>query len=235
MKKTNRPGGGAMFDNIAHRYDLLNRIMSLGLDARWRRKAVDSLVAKIPTGGRILDLATGTGDIALTIAKQRPDVTVVGVDPSENMLEIARKKSTSNRLSFAMGQAESLDFPDDSFDGAVMSFGIRNVPDRELALRELNRVLTPNGRLVLLELSEPKRSWWTAPSRFYVHNIVPRLGAILSGAKEYRYLQTSIEAFPPAEEFERTIQGANFESTEVASLMFGVAHIYSANKTPISA
>lgn len=221
-------GSGAMFDGIAHRYDLLNRIISLGIDQSWRRKTVDSL--KLPEGGRVLDLATGTADLALLIARRAPTSSIVGVDPSTKMLEVGVKKvaeaGLDSRISLREGDAQSLPFEDSSFDGTTIAFGIRNVPDRSLALREMARVTKPTGHIAILELSEPRGNWIGSLARFHVHTVVPWVGSLLSGAKEYRYLQKSIEAFPPAEEFTSTFADAGLEVVDLVPLTFGVAHLY---------
>lgn len=221
-------GSGAMFDGIAERYDLLNRILSLGIDQRWRRRTRAAL--EIPEGGRILDLATGTADLALLVARGAPTTTVVGLDPSEKMLEVGRQKvaaaNLSDRIELVVGDAQELPFEDASFDGVCIAFGIRNVPDRPRALREMARVTRPNGRIAILELSEPRGGLLGPLARFHVHTVVPWLGSLLSGAKEYRYLQRSIAAFPAAEQFAALMGESNLEVLRVESLTFGVAHLY---------
>ncbi len=224
-------GSGAMFDNLAKRYDLLNRIISLGVDKRWRKRTVKSLA--LQPGHRVLDLATGTGDLAIDIAKRHPDVTVVGVDPSVKMLEVGQakidKQGLSERIVLKEGIGEELPFEDNSFDAVTIAFGIRNCTDREQALREMCRVLRPGGRLGVLELNEPKGGFMAPFARFHIHQVIPRVGAWLSGAKEYRYLQTSIEAFPPAEEFSKTIEQCGFAMMELVPFSFGSCHLYLAS------
>jgi demethylmenaquinone methyltransferase/2-methoxy-6-polyprenyl-1,4-benzoquinol methylase len=219
-----RLGSGQMFDAIAPRYDLLNRIMSGGLDQGWRRRLVRLVEA--PPGARLLDLATGTADVALALARAYPDATVVGSDPSEQMLAVGREKVTAHgleaRVGLEVGDAQALPFADASFDGVTIAFGIRNVPDRSLALREMRRVVRPGGRVCLLELGEPDG----ALARLHVHHIVPRLGALLSGSKEYRYLQTSIAAFPPAEAFCELMRSAGLVDVRAERLFMGAAHLY---------
>lgn len=223
-----RPGSGAMFDAIAERYDLLNRIISLGIDQGWRRRTVAALGLR--PGARVLDLATGTGDLAILVAESEPQAAVVGLDPSEKMLAIAARKvaaaELAERVELITGDAERLPFPDASFDGITMAFGIRNVPDRPRALAEMARVLRPGGRVAILELSEPRRGIIAPLARFHVHTLVPRLGALLSGAAEYRYLERSIARFPPPEEFAETMRGAGLEVLEVRPLTFGVVCLY---------
>lgn len=223
-----REGSGAMFDAIAPRYDLLNRIISLGIDQRWRRRTVASLA--LQPGGRVLDLATGTGDLALLVARTHPEVTVVGLDPSANMLAVGARKVTAAgldaRVSLVQGDAQALPFEGDRFDGACMAFGIRNVPDRSAALREIARVVRPGGRVAILELSEPRSGILGPLARFHIHSVVPALGAVLSGAKEYRYLQRSIAAFPPPEQFAEQMRGAGLDVLSVEPLTFGVCCLY---------
>ena len=221
-------GSGAMFDAIAERYDLLNRVLSLGIDQRWRRRTVESLALRGP--GRVLDLATGTGDLALAIARRHPDVEVVGVDPSRNMLAIGARKvaraGLEGRVSVREGEAYALPFEDDAFDAATIAFGIRNVPDRARGMRELARVTRPGGRVAVLELGEPRGRVLGALARFHVHHVVPALGALLSGKREYRYLQRSIAAFPPAEEFAALMGAAGLADVSITPLTFGACSLY---------
>lgn len=225
---TTNLGSGAMFDAIAARYDTLNRILSLGMDQGWRRKAVAALALR--PGARVLDLATGTGDLAISIAETHPDCTVVGVDPSRNMLAEGVRKvgdlKLSERIEMLEGDAQALPFEDAIFDGVTIAFGIRNVPDRLQGLREMARVTREGGRIAILELSEPRSGVMGVLARTYVHEIVPRVGGLLSGAKEYRYLQRSIAAFPPADEFARMMEQAGLQVLETSALTFGVAHLY---------
>ena len=223
------PGSGPWFDRIAGRYDLLNRLMSFGIDRRWRHKTVAALaLGDVPS--RILDLATGTGDLAIDIATAHPATTVVGVDPAVKMLAIGRRKVTSRglreRVELVRGDAQALTFRDDEFDGATIAFGIRNIPDRPAALREMARVVRPGGRICVLELSEPRGGVLAAIARFHLHVVIPRLGALLSEARQYRYLQTSIEAFPPAAEFADLMASCGLEIVDVRPFTFGICHLY---------
>lgn len=228
--ESNQPrfGSGAMFDRIAERYDLLNRILSLGIDKRWRRIAAHAL--KLVPGSRVLDVATGTADLAVELARESPGTTVVGVDPSARMLSIAAAKldriGLAGRVALATGDAEKLPFDASSFDGAAMAFGIRNVPDRPQALRELARVVRPGGRVAILELGEPRPGLFGSLGRLYVHELVPRIGAILSGAAEYRYLQSSIARFPPPREFAHTMTDAGLVDVEFRELTLGACCLF---------
>jgi demethylmenaquinone methyltransferase / 2-methoxy-6-polyprenyl-1,4-benzoquinol methylase len=223
-------GSGAMFDRIAHRYDLLNRVLSLGIDQRWRRRAVRSLGLDGRFPARVLDVATGTGDLALLIARRHPRATVEGIDPSPRMLARARDKarraSLDDRVRLVRADAEALPYPDATFDGVTIAFGVRNVPDRERGLREMGRVTRPGGRVAVLELSEPGGSLLGRAARFHVHTVVPRIGALLSGEREYRYLQSSIAAFPSAAEFAMVMEAAGLRVIRVVALTLGVCHLY---------
>jgi demethylmenaquinone methyltransferase / 2-methoxy-6-polyprenyl-1,4-benzoquinol methylase len=221
-------GSGRMFDAIAGRYDRLNRILSLGVDQRWRRKTVAAL--ELAPGARILDVATGTADLALEMVRQVPSSFVVGIDPSRAMLGVGREKVAAAGLEGSIrleaGEAQQLPFDDDSFDGAAIAFGIRNVPDRFQGLREMARVTRPGGRVAVLELSEPRGGILAPMARFHVHTLVPLIGSLVSGSRQYRYLQQSIAAFPPAPEFARLMAGAGLNVLRVEALTFGVCHLF---------
>lgn len=224
-----RLGSGEMFDAIAPRYDLLNRILSLGIDQGWRRKTVAAL--ELGEGPAVaLDVATGTGDLALAVAAKHPQSRVMGVDPSENMLSVGRekvdKRKLGDRVELVHGDAQDLPFDDDRFDACCIGFGIRNVPDRWRGLREMARVTRPGGRVAVLELGEPRGAVLGPLARFHIHWVVPRLGAALSGAREYRYLQESIAAFPEPEAFADMMRDAGLEVLQARPLTFGVCHLF---------
>ncbi len=221
-----RLGSGGMFDRIADRYDLVNRIISGGFDQSWRRRTVAAL--ELPPDARVLDVAAGTGDIALRIARDHADAAVVALDPSPRMLDLARAKADAAGLSLEIveADAQALPFDDDSFDGLTIAFGIRNVPDRVAALREFARVVRPGRRVAILELSEPQGGLMGPLARFHIHSVVPWVGSILSGAREYRYLERSIAAFPPPAEFAALLQEAGLTVLSVTPMTFGVCCLY---------
>jgi len=226
-----RPGGGEMFDSIAPRYDFLNHVLSLGADRHWRFLAASALL--FPREGqprRILDVATGTGDLAFAVLSRDLRCRVVGVDPSPKMLAIARQKAAqralTSRLELCSGDAETLPFSDHSFDGAGIAFGIRNVPDRLRALGQMARVCKRGGRIVVLELAEPRAGLLGAAARFYIRHVLPHLAAMLSHSSPYRYLQTSMAAFPPADEFAALMTQAGIDVLAVKRLMFGAAVLF---------
>ncbi len=222
-------GSGAMFDNIAPRYDFVNRIISMGLDQRWRKTTVRRL--EVHEGAKVLDLATGTGDLGLMVLRKHPSATVTGLDPSPKMLEIGRQKAArkelTEKMSFECGDSQALPFADNSFDRICMAFGIRNVPDRALALREMARVGKPGALVAILELSEPRNSGlFSKIASFHIHKIIPRIGALLSGSKEYLYLQESIAAFPPAKDFVCLMDENGMHNTVAIPMTLGVCHLY---------
>lgn len=223
-----------MFDGIARRYDLLNRVISLGVDQRWRQQTVEALALDETRETRVLDLATGTGDLAILLAKRYPKVHVTAVDPSLNMMAVGKQKVSTRglveRVEFVLGDAEQLPLPPDSFDGLTMAFGIRNVPDRERALREMVRVLRPGAKAAILELSEPQEGVFGALGRFHMHRVVPWVGALLSGEREYRYLPQSIAAFPRPDAFAEMMRGAGFTVRAVTPFTFGVCQLFVGEK-----
>ena len=223
-------GSGQMFDAIAGRYDLLNCIISLGLDQSWRRQLIGAVTG---AGQRkVLDLATGTGDVAIAIAQRVASIEVIGIDPSAGMLAVGaqkcRKLGLQAQIMLREGDGRALPLEDDSVDAVAMAFGIRNVPDRPRCLAELKRVTRPGGVIAILELSEPRGGLLGPLARFHVHHVVPTLGAWLSGAREYRYLQRSFAAFPPPEEFVALLEEAGLCDARATRMRFGAAHLYTA-------
>lgn len=228
-------GSGAMFDRIARRYDRVNRVLSLGLDKSWRRRTVRSLA--LGENAKVLDVATGTGDLAIDLARMTPTAKIIGLDPSQGMLDIAKekvaKKTFADRIELVLGDAQALPYEDNSMDAATIAFGIRNVPDRMKGLREMARVVKTGGRVAVLELGEPKRGLLGAAARFHTRHVVPRLGALLSGKREYSYLQKSIAAFPAADEFAQMMKDAGMHVLSVTPLAFGACVLFVA--TPVEA
>jgi len=218
-----------MFDAIAPRYDLLNRLLSVGIDRRWRSFAVSQL--QIPAGGRVLDVATGTGDVALEVAgRTAPSVKIVGSDLTQGMLVVGRDKLAATpyreRITLVNAPCESLPHPDRSFDGVTMAFGIRNVVDRAAGLAEMCRVLKPGGRAVILEFSAPVNPLFRAVYHFYFRRVLPLLGGLLSKRSAYQYLPDSVMEFPDRESFRQMMAAAGFEQLQHHDLTGGIATVY---------
>ncbi len=230
MNSQTAPGSGEMFDAIAHRYDLLNRLISFGTDRLWRRRLVKSVPAA--RNGRVLDLATGTADVAIALAHRYPEAEVVGLDPSRGMLAIGQQKverhGITDRVGLVVGDAQELPFSDGEFDAVTMSFGIRNVSDRQKALREIARVTRVGGEVAILELGEPRKGLFAPLARFHVHRVVPFIGGLLSVSREYRYLQRSIAEFPEPDRFVIDMSQAGLPGASVRRMGFGSAHLFTA-------
>lgn len=223
-----------MFDAIAPRYDLLNRLLSLGIDKRWRRFAVKQI--RLSPGGKVLDVATGTADVALEIAASTPEnITIVGVDFSPQMVELGRIKvkqsQFSERISLQVAPCESIPFEDNSFDSATIAFGIRNVVDRLCGLKEMLRVLKPDGKIVILEFSNPRSKVFKALYNFYFMKILPVIGGLLSDFGAYKYLPDSVLEFPSQEDFKAIMKEAGFKNVNHKDLTFGIATVYTGEKT----
>ena len=208
-----------MFDRIAPVYDLMNRVMTAGLDGRWRRLTARAVVR---SGDRVLDACCGTGDLAL--ADERAGGRVVGLDFSERMLERARRKAPS--LEWVRGDLLDLPFADESFDAATVGFGVRNVADLERSLGELRRVLRPGGRLGILEITTP-RGFLRPFYRLWFDKIVPLLvGRVLRGGSAYSYLPASVRRFPGPEELAALLERAGFGDVSFRRLAGGIVALY---------
>jgi len=222
-----------MFGTIAPRYDLLNRMLSFGIDRRWRRKAVRLL--KYREGARILDVATGTGDVALEIARTTPpSVKITGADFCREMVDLGQIKVArspyAGRIDFKVAPCEDLPFPNETFDSITIAFGIRNVVDRKLGLAEMWRVLRPGGRMIILEFSTPRSQLFRQIYYFYFRRLLPVIGGLFSIFDAYKYLPDSVLEFPSHEEFAAMIAEAGFHSVHIRELTFGIASIYVGDK-----
>ena len=218
-----------MFDNIAPKYDLLNHTLSMSIDRVWRRRVVGEVRRAKP--GRILDVATGTGDLAIAMARRIRDVQVLGVDLSEQMLAVARPKiearGLDGRIVLDRGDAERLAVADASVDVATVAFGVRNFGDLGAGLRELARTIKPGGKVVILEFSRPRNRVFRALYEFYSSKILPRIGGLVSRDKRaYEYLPASVGEFPAPEEFMAMMARAGFRNCRARSQSFGIAQIY---------
>jgi demethylmenaquinone methyltransferase/2-methoxy-6-polyprenyl-1,4-benzoquinol methylase len=213
-----------MFGAIADRYDLMNRVMTLGQDVRWRRYAADR--AELRAGDTAIDAATGTGDLAFELARRVvPGGEVVGVDFAAPMLALARRKARGRDLPvrFELGDAMRLPFRDGTFAAATCAFGIRNMDDRPGALREMARVVRPGGRVVILELTPPHNEL----ARRYMDEVIPRLGQLIAGAREaYTYLPESVQDFPDPQTLGRLMLAAGLSSVKYRLLNFGTIALH---------
>jgi demethylmenaquinone methyltransferase/2-methoxy-6-polyprenyl-1,4-benzoquinol methylase len=221
-----------MFDNIAGSYDLLNSILSLGIHKGWRKKCVNLLKAKQPK--KILDVATGTGDFAIECAKLNPQ-SIIGIDISEGMMKHGREKLKRLNLDLVItlenGNAETVSFPDNSFDAIVVGFGVRNFQNLNAGLGNLHRMLKPGGQLVILEFSYPRNIFIKAGYNFYFSYITPFVGKLFSkDTRAYTYLTESVKAFPNNEKFTGILNVLHYKNTSFKSLSFGIAAIYYGEK-----
>lgn len=222
-----------MFDKIAPSYDRLNHALSLGIDRRWRRTAVDALGKHQPQ--QILDIATGTGDFALLLAKRIKPQHIVGADISEGMMAVGREKvkeeGLQNVISFQHEDCMQLSFPDGSFDAVTSSYGVRNFQNLDKGLQEMQRVLRPGGHLLIVELTPPpsfpmKQLFW-----LYAHVVMPLLGRLIShDDSAYTYLPASMEAFPQPEQMEGILRKAGFTEVQWRRFTFGISTMYLATK-----
>ncbi len=225
---------GRMFDGIAPYYDFLNQLLSLGIDRIWRKRAIAQLHPE--RHQRILDVATGTADVAIQTVRQHPAVQHVrGMDLSERMLEIGRQKIARQQLTdtitLEQGDSENLSYPDNSYDAVTVAFGVRNFEHLERGLQEMHRVLKPGGKLVVLEFSRPTAFPFKQLFNFYFANVLPQIGRLQSkDPRAYKYLYESVQAFPDGEDFANILTRTGFNATEWIPLTLGVCTIYTGEK-----
>jgi demethylmenaquinone methyltransferase/2-methoxy-6-polyprenyl-1,4-benzoquinol methylase len=222
-----------MFDSIAFRYDFLNRFLSIGIDVGWRKKAINQLKNLQPK--KVLDVATGTADVALMTYKMLRPEKIIGIDISEGMLELGRQKISklglNNTIELFKGDSENIIFEDNSFDAITVAFGVRNFENLEKGLKEMLRVLKPGGKLVILEFSKPKQSAFKILYNLYMNQIAPAFGKLFSKNKNaYQYLNDSVQAFAEGETFLNIMNEAGFTQTYLKSLSLGICTIYCGSK-----
>ena len=221
-----------MFDNISANYDGLNRVISFGIDISWRKKVVQLVSKNNPK--QILDIATGTGDLAIMMSQLNPD-KIIGLDISAGMLDVGKRKianvNLSDKIDMVVGDSENMPFDDNTFDAITVSFGVRNFANLDKGLTEIKRVLKPGGTFVVLETSNPTKFPFKQGYKFYTTYILPFIGKIFSRDKAaYSYLCESANIFPFGEAFNNILQKNGFINTEYRPVTFGVATIYSATK-----
>jgi demethylmenaquinone methyltransferase / 2-methoxy-6-polyprenyl-1,4-benzoquinol methylase len=222
-----------MFDDIAFRYDFLNRFLSAGIDVRWRKKAIKQLQKIQPE--TILDVATGTADVAIMASALLKPVKITGIDISDGMLEIGRKKiqklGLASSIELLNGDCETINFNDDSFEAVTVAFGVRNFENLEKGLSEIKRVLKPGGKLVVLEFSKPRSAVVKAMYNLYMKIICPNVGKIFSKNRHaYQYLDESIKKFPEGKNFIVILDKLGYKNTYIKPLSLGICSIYCGEK-----
>jgi demethylmenaquinone methyltransferase/2-methoxy-6-polyprenyl-1,4-benzoquinol methylase len=234
-----------MFDRISPTYDIVNRVMTFGMDQLWRKRLCsflpylkDNHILDGAKGKemRILDCATGTGDQIIALLEKRGDISsVIGIDLASSMIEIGKekiaKKPYANKVNFQVASALEIPFPDNYFEGVTISFGIRNVTDIMAAFKEFRRVLKPKGRVLILEGTLPRKKWLRSLYLFYLRHFLPRIGGIISkNFDAYRYLNETIETFPQGERFCGLMRAAGFVDVQESSLLGGIVTVYQGDK-----
>jgi demethylmenaquinone methyltransferase/2-methoxy-6-polyprenyl-1,4-benzoquinol methylase len=222
-----------MFDNIAFRYDFLNRLLSAGIDVSWRKKAIREIKSIQPS--IILDVATGTADVAMLTYDMLHPKKIIGIDISDGMLDFGRKKLIQKKLDqfiqLQNSDSENIPFTNDYFDAITVAFGVRNFQHLEKGLGEMYRVLKPGGKMVVLEFSKPTAIGFKQFYQLYMNYITPSIGKIFSSNKNaYQYLNDSVQAFPEGESFLTIMNGVGFTQTYLKKLSFGICTIYCGSK-----
>jgi demethylmenaquinone methyltransferase/2-methoxy-6-polyprenyl-1,4-benzoquinol methylase len=231
-EKSKREQVEEMFNNIAPKYDLLNRVLSLGIDKGWRKKAIKMLEPIKPKV--ILDVATGTGDLALAAMSLNPD-KIIGADIAQGMLDIGKLKSKragyDNKIEFINADSAALPFANNSFDAIMVAFGVRNFQHLDQGLAEMYRVLKPGGRMIVLEFSKPSGFPYKQFYNFYFSSILPIVGNLYSkSSNAYSYLPESVKHFPEGDAFAAHLEKCNFKNILINPLTFGTCTLYTADK-----
>lgn len=221
-----------MFDNISGKYDLLNRLLSFGIDRSWRKKAIKLLSPYRPKA--ILDIATGTGDFAIQALSLNPD-TIIGIDISEGMIEQGRqkidKKNLKHKIELRKGDSENLAFKDNKFDAVIVAFGVRNFENLSKGLSEMYRVLNNNGKVVILEFSKPSKFPFKQVYNLYFKYVLPIIGKMVSrDHSAYTYLPESVQVFPGGNDFLTILSNVGFKEVRCIPLTFGISSIYTGTK-----
>ena len=222
-----------MFDSIAPKYDLLNHVLSMGIDKGWRRKVVKEVKRHNPS--QILDVATGTCDLAIALAKGCKSAKITGIDLSPEMLAVGAtkvdKKDLKGRIELSVEDALNMSYPSESFDALTVAFGVRNFEDLPKGLAEFKRVLKNGGRVYILEFSKPSKGLFASLYNFYSKNILPLIGRMVSkDSRAYTYLPESVIAFPCGKDFESILSSAGFKDISTKKLTMGIASLYTAIK-----
>ncbi len=222
-----------MFDNIAPWYDFLNHFLSLGIDISWRKKAISSLRELQPK--KILDVATGTADLAIEATKQLSPEKVIGIDIANEMLEVGRqklkRKALSDKIELLLGDSENIGFPDNTFDAVTVAFGVRNFENLEKGLQEMLRVMRPGAKVAILEFSKPTLFPFKQLYNFYFKNFLPVIGRLTSkDPKAYSYLYESVQAFPDGKNFVNVLERLGYQSATYKPLTLGICTLYLAEK-----
>ena len=218
-----------LFNDIARRYDFLNHFFSFGIDYYWRNRLVKSIQPQ--KNHIVLDVATGTGDVAFKLAPKTEKVT--GIDIASNMIDLANKKKDKKKslnVDFLVGDAENLPFEDSTFDVITISYGYRNISDQPKALKEFNRILKKEGRLFILEFSEPKNRVIGPLYKFYSYKVMPFVASMFTKKYAYDYLPESIDMFPSRQEIKKTLEDNNFSNIDIIDMTFGISSIFSGQK-----
>lgn len=222
-----------MFNKIAIGYDLMNHLLSIGIDIRWRKKAISTLKKSNPA--KILDVATGTGDMSIMAAKLLQPQKIIGIDLSEKMLELGRKKiekeGLTNKIELLKGDSEAINFPDNSFDAVMVAFGVRNFENLKMGFSEMLRVLKPNGKLVILEFSTPRFFISRKLYNLYMGIVAPEIARWFNQNKDaYKYLNKSANAFPDRKKITTLLSQSGFSNTNYKPLSLGICCIYTGEK-----
>ena len=222
-----------MFDNIAGKYDFLNHLLSMGIDKIWRKNLISMMSQSKPK--QVLDVATGTGDLAIQAAKALDEIKITGLDISQGMLDVGKQKiinkNLGDRIEMIYGDSENMPFENDSFDAIMVAFGVRNFENLLNGLKDMHRVLKPGGNVFILEFSRPKNFIFRFIFNFYFKNLLPLIGRFTSkDPKAYKYLFESVQAFPAYEDFLEIMNNAGFESNKFKIQSLGICSIYYGKK-----